>query len=159
MPTIKPIGIEIFNEYSSAIIKCRKEMTAQEWFSGNWWINFSFNGGGFIFQLSKTSWHNQNGKGIHFEFWIDAQEHQDKTVPIVLHFEPDTPNRKVLGAKFKVAFAELEDGFLDYKINHGAICDKMQKYEKFTKNGLHKLIVREFTRLQRVGPIIDEILS
>ena len=159
MPTIKPIGTKIFNEYSSAINKCRKEIAAQVWFEGNWWLNVSFTGRGFIFQLSKTSWHNHNGLGIHFEFWLEEKEFLSKTIPIVLHFEPDTPNRKALGQKFKAAIAEIEDEFSDYRINHDAICDKLQKHEKFSKSGLPRLIIREFARLQSIGPIIDEILS
>lgn len=159
MPAIKPIGIEIFNEYSSAINKCRKEIVAQEWFKGEWWVNAGFSGGGFVFQISKTSWHNHNGQGIHIEFWIDEEEHRTKILPIVLHFEPDAPNRKKLGEKFKKACSKIEAEFQDYKINHNAVCDKMQKHEKFSKSGLHKIVIREFSKLQKTAPIIDKILS
>ncbi len=159
MPTIKPIGTEIFNDYSAAINKCRKELVAQDWFADGWWLNVAFNGGGFVFQLSKLNWYNHNGKGIHFEFWIDEHEVETQSVPIVLHFEPETPDRKALGYAFEAAFAGMESQFADYRVNHNAICDKLQKREKLTKSGLHKLVVREFTRLQALGPVIDGILS
>lgn len=159
MSTIKPAGIEIFNQYSAVINKCRKEIIAQEWFEVYWWLNVSFSGTAFNFQLSKTTWHNHNGQGIHFEFWLGEPEHQHKTIPLVLHFEPDTPHRKDLREKFKEALSELEADFSDYKINHRAICDKFQKNVKFTKSGLPRLVVREFTRLQKIAPLIDAILA
>ena len=158
MPTIKPIGIEIFNEYSSAINKCRKEVAAQGWFGGDWWIYSTFSGSAFVFQLAKTSWHNHNGRGIHFEFWIGADEFESRSIPIVLHFEPETPDRAALGKRFQAAFAEQEAAFADYRINHKAICDKMIRPVKLTKSGLHKVVVAEFGRLQTLAPIIDQIL-
>ena len=159
MPEIKPEAIIIFNEYSSAINKCRKELAAQKWFKGDWWINVDFSARGYTFQLSRTSWHNHNGQGIHFEFWIEENEHTSKTIPLVLHFEPETPNRKKLGDKFKKAMLNKESEYSDYTINYGALCDKMQKKEKITKSGLHKIVVKEFSRLQELGPLIDKILS
>ena len=159
MPELKPSAIKLFSEYSAAINKCRKEISAQNWFKDGWWTSVEFGTRGFGFQISKTSWHNHNRQGVHFEFWIEENEHQTKVLPIVLHFEPDTPDRKKLGEKFKKAFKAMESEFPDYKINHAAVCDKMQKNEKFTKGGLHKTIVREFSRLQEIAPIIDKILS
>ncbi len=159
MPTVKPAGIEIFNQYSAIMNKCRKEIITQSWFQENWWLNVSFNGSGFNFQLSKTTWHNHYGQGIHFEFWLGEPEDRHKSLPLVLHFEPDTPNRKALGERFKQAFSGIEGDFADYRINHRAICDKMQKEERFTRSGLPRLIVQEFSRLQEIAPIIDEILA
>ncbi len=159
MPTIKPAGIEIFNQFSSTINKTRKALIAQDWFEGNWRLNLSFSGAGFKFQLSKTTWHNHDGQGIHFEFWLGDTEIQRKELPLVLHFEPDTPQRKKFGERFKSAFSKLEGEFSDDKINHRAICDKLQKNEKFTKNGLPPLVVRECSRLQKIAPIINGVLS
>ncbi len=159
MPTIKPIGIEIFDTYSSAINKCRKEVTKQEWFGGEWWINTPFYGSAFGFQLAKTSWFNHNGGGIHFEFWIGESEIQIKMLPIVLHFEPNTPDRTLLGTRFQSAIEPVAMNFQDYRINHKAICDKMVKNVKFSKSGLPKLVVAEFNRLQTIAPLIDEIIN
>ncbi|MEM7117258.1 MAG: DinB family protein [Chloroflexota bacterium] len=159
MASIKPSAGEIFNHYSTAINKCRKELIAQPWFGGDWWVNVAFGNRGFLFQLSKTSWHNHNGKGIHFEFWLDAHEHESKLLPIVLHFEADVPARKAVGRRWKTAVSHLKANFPDYQINHNAICDKMQKEVKFSKSGLHKIVVQEFSRLQELGSTIDAVLQ
>ena len=134
MPILKPASIEIFNHYSSLINKCRKEIITLPWFKGNWWLNVSFGNQGYVFQLSKTHWFNHNGRGIHFEFWLSTAEHQKKTIPFVLHFEPETPDRKALGVKFKSSFSEFEQDFSDYVVNHQAICDKLVKHVKFAKS-------------------------
>ena len=76
----------------------------------------------------------------------------------MLHFEPDTPNREKMGNKFKKSMAPLEKDFDDFKINHKAICDKLQKQEKFSKSGLANLVVEQFTRLKDIARVIDEIL-
>ena len=80
-------------------------------------------------------------------------------LPIVLHFERDTPRRDSLGENFEKAFSKIAAGLSDYKVGHGNLCDKLQKHEKFTKSNLDKIVVREFAKLQRAGPIIDKILS
>ena len=159
MSDLKPVAIEIFNQYSTIINKSRKEIIALPWFGNHWWLNVSFGNQGYIFQLSKTNWFNHNGKGIHFEFWLGELEHRRKIIPFVLHFEPDTPDRKTLGAQFKGAFAELEQDYPDYVINYQAICDKLQKYEKFSKNRLPRMVSEEFSRLQKIGAVIDRILD
>lgn len=159
MSALTPSGIEIFNQYSTIINKCRKELITQDWFKDNWWLHVFFNGRAFNFQLSKTTWFNHNGQGIHFEFWLGEEEHERKTLPFVLHFEPETPQREALGKRFEKAFDGLEPDFMDYRINHRAICDKMQKHEKFTKSGVAKLVVREFSRLHRIAPLLDDVLA
>jgi hypothetical protein len=158
MPILKPSAIVIFAEYSAALNKARKELKSQDWFRDDWWINLNFGSNGFTFQLSKTHWFNHTGQGIHFEFWIEEQEHRAKIIPIVLHFEPDTPNREKLGIKFKKSLAPFEKDFDDFRINHKAICDKLQKQEKFSKSGLANLVVVQFSRLKDIAPVIDEIL-
>ncbi len=158
MATLKPAAIEIFNQYSTLINKCRKEIVSLPWFGSKWWVNVSFGNPGFVFQISKTHWFNHLGQGIHFEYWLGEMEHQRKALPFVLHFEPDTPERKALGVLFKTAFSEMERDFSDYSINYRAICDKLQKFEKFTKNTFPQLVISEFSRLQKIAPLIDRIL-
>ncbi len=159
MPVVTSMGETIFNEYSSAINKCRRRLAEQDWFGDGWWVNARFGGKGFDFQMSKTHWFNHNTQGIHIEFWIHEREHENKILPIVLHFERDTPRRDSLGENFEKAFSKIAAGLSDYKVGHGNLCDKLQKHEKFTKSNLDKIVVREFAKLQRAGPIIDKILS
>ena len=103
-------------------------------------------------------WTTRRSRGIHFEFWIDSAEVAAGTFPIVLHFEPETPDRDGLGRRFAGAFADRQAEFADYRINHNAVCDKMVKEIKLTKAGLPKSVVAEFTRLATLGDLIDGIL-
>ncbi|MBS01195.1 MAG: hypothetical protein CMQ24_00585 [Gammaproteobacteria bacterium] len=158
MPTLKPATVEVYDNWSGPVTKARNELTGQAWFGGDWWINQSFGSSGFGFQLSKTHWFNHRSRGIHFEFWIDSAEVAAGTFPIVLHFEPETPDRDGLGRRFAGAFADRQAEFADYRINHKAVCDKMVKEIKLTKAGLPKSVVAEFTRLATLGDLIDGIL-
>ena len=159
MTQLKPSAAKIFDEYGAAIRKCRRDLVEQEWFLDNWWINTSFNPNGFTFQLAKTHWFNHNSCGIHIEFWLEEQEAESKEIDIVLHFEADVPDRKELGARFKTAFGPVADDFEDYRINHQAICDKMQKRVAFNKSSLPRIVVAEFSRLQELASTIDLLLK
>lgn len=159
MPDLKPSAIEIYAAYAGAITKTRNELTNLEWFGGDWWINQMFGSAGFGFQLSKTRWFNHQSRGIHFEFWIEDGERKAGELPIVLHFEPDTPNRGELGKRFEAAFADHAGSFEDYRVNHKAICDKMSKTVKLTKSGLPGVVGAEFSRLAVLGTVIDDILQ
>lgn len=158
MPELKPSAIRIYDEYSAAIGKCRSELIRQKWFKDNWWLNVGLGSRGFGFQLSKIHWFNHGGQGIHIEFWIEEEQHVAKMFPIVLHFESGVPNRKELGARFEREFRPLEPKFSDYRINHRAVCDKLQKQEKLSKAGLPKAVLREFSRLREIGSVIDRII-
>ena len=159
MASLKPSAIQIFEDYSPVINKCRRELINQDWFQQDWWLNITFGADGFTFQMSKIRWFNHKGQGIHIEFWIEEKEVADKTLSIVLHFEADTPDRGELGKRFKVAFAQVASEFDDYRVNHKAICDKLQKRVAFSKSSLPKVVVAEFSRLQVIGSIIDDLLG
>ena len=159
MTKIKSAALQIFDEYDAPIRKCRREITSQDWFTGDWWINSSFHANGYTFQLAKTNWFNHNSHGIHIEFWLEENELKNKELDIVLHFEADVPDRKKLGSEFKKALGPLEDEFEDYRINHNAVCDKMQKRVAFTKSSLLRIVVAEFSRLQTIAPKIDGLLQ
>lgn len=159
MTQMKPAAAKIFDDYGAAVRKCRRDLIEQEWFGGNWWINTSFDTNGYTFQLAKTNWFNHNGNGIHIEFWLEEHEAGTKEIDIVLHFEADVPDRKALGSRFKASFAPLACDFEDYRVNHNAICDKLQKRVAFTKSSLPRVAVAEFSRLQAVAPIIDRLLK
>ena len=159
MATLVPSIIAVFDDYAAAVRKCRREIIAQSWFEKDWWINLAFDTNGFTFQLAKTGWHNHDSRGVHFEFWIGEQEANTKELPIVLHFEPDVPDRATLGTRFREAFEPHAEDFADYRVNHTAICDKLTKQIKFSKSSLAKTVVPEFSRLQALGPTIDRILA
>lgn len=97
MAQLKKEVVALYDDYSASVRKCRRELVSEAWFGDDWWINNSFGNNGFTFQLSKTHWFNHESQGIHFEFWIGADEASTKTLPIVLHFEPDVPDRRALG--------------------------------------------------------------
>jgi len=158
MTKIKPAALEIFDEYDAVIRKCRREIISQDWFDGAWWINSTFNTNGYTFQLTKTNWFNHNSQGIHIEFWLEESELKEKEFDIVLHFESDVPDRKKLGLLFRDALSPLEDEFEDYRISHQAVCDKLKKRVSFTKSSLPKIVVTEFSRLQRIAPVIDGLV-
>ena len=155
MPTLKPA---IFDNWSTPVNKARNELTEQDWFGGAWWMHQTLGAGGLGLQLSKTHWHNHRSHGVHIEFWIESTEIESGTFPIVLHYEPEIPDRAALGKRFAKALAERESEFEDYRINHKAICDKMVKEAKLTKAGLPKVVVEEFSRLAALGELIDGIL-
>ncbi len=159
MAGLKDEVVALHDAYAASVRKCRREIVAEEWFGGDWWINNQFDNNGFTLQLSKTHWFNHESRGIHFEFWIGPDEVQVKTVPVVLHFEPDVPDRRALGDRFMEAFAPFEAEFADYRINHAAICDKLTKEVSFSKSNLAKTILAEFARLQTLAPVIDRVLE
>ena len=53
MATLKPSAIQIFEDYSPVINKCRRELINQDWFQQDWWLNITFGADGFTFQMSQ----------------------------------------------------------------------------------------------------------
>lgn len=159
MAQLKKEVVALYDDYSASVRKCRRELVSEAWFGDDWWINNSFGNNGFTFQLSKTHWFNHESQGIHFEFWIGADEASTKTLPIVLHFEPDVPDRRALGDRFEAAFEPFEQEFVDYRINHRAICDKLTKEVGLSKAGLAKTVLTEFRRLVTIAPLIDQVIA
>ena len=157
MADLKPAVIDIYADYGGAVRRCRRDIVARDWFGADWWINLSFDNNGWTLQLSKTNWFNHLSRGIHFEFWIATAEVELRTVPVVLHFEPDVPDRKALGARFKAAFGPFEQDFDDYRVNHQAVCDKLMKNVPLKKSSLRE-VVAEFDRLQQLAAVIDSII-
>jgi hypothetical protein len=90
---------------------------------------------------------------------VEEPELKSKELTMVLHFEADVPDRKTLGTRFENAFRPLASSFQDYTVNHRAICDKMSKRIRFSKSRLASLVVTEFSRLQQLAPVIDELVT
>lgn len=72
------------------------------WFDDGWEI---YNRGPYL-QLYKSSWHNHNQGGIHFETYIEAPQIKQKSFPICMHAEEDCPSQP----EFIDKFLALESG-------------------------------------------------
>lgn len=123
------------------------------WFGDAW---ETYNRGPYL-QLYKSSWHNENQGGVHFETYIEAPQIKEKAFPICMHAEEDCPSQPA----FIQTFLELEgDRIRSWKgyrtIGRGySICQR--KLPLNFKN-LEGRLLEEFNRLRQLEAGIDQVL-
>jgi hypothetical protein len=96
--------------------RLEKVLKASKWFDDDWEI---YNRGPYL-QLYKTTWHNHNYGGIHFETSIEAAQVEDKAFSIAMHAEEDCPSQ----LKFVERFLRLErERIKDWKTHQIGVLD------------------------------------
>ena len=73
-----------------------KKLKQARWFEADWEV---YNRGSYL-QLYKTTWHNYNQGGVHFETFIEKPQIQQKAFPIFMHAEEDCPSQPEFIRKF-----------------------------------------------------------
>ena len=73
-----------------------KKLKQARWFEADWEV---YNRGSYL-QLYKTTWHNHNQGGVHFETFIEKPQIQQKAFPIFMHAEEDCPSQPEFIRKF-----------------------------------------------------------
>lgn len=73
-----------------------KKLKQARWFEADWEV---YNRGSYL-QLYKTTWHNHNQGGVHFETFIEKPQIQQKAFPICMHAEEDCPSQPEFIRKF-----------------------------------------------------------
>ena len=131
-----------------------QKIIESKWFSSGWQI---YNRGEYL-QLYKTTWHNQNQGGIHFETYIETPQIKQKQFPICMHAEEDCPFQRF----FIKRFLELEKhrikSWKGYKI-----IDK--DYHIFNKimplnfKNLEQRMFEEFNKLRNLEVSVEKALS
>lgn len=124
------------------------------WFADDWQI---YNRGAYL-QLYKSTWHNQNQGGIHFETYIEAPQIKQKTFPICMHAEEDCPSRSEFIQQFLMAEADRIKGWKGYEvIGKGyTIC---QKILPLNFKNLEQRILEEFNQLRKLDSSVEQVLK
>ena len=73
-----------------------KKLKQARWFEADWEV---YDRGSYL-QLYKTTWHNHNQGGVHFETFIEKPQIQQKAFPIFMHAEEDCPSQPEFIRKF-----------------------------------------------------------
>ncbi|WP_394182651.1 hypothetical protein [Marinomonas posidonica] len=131
-----------------------KKLKQAKWFEDDWEI---YNRGPYL-QLYKSSWHNHNQGGIHFETYIEAPQITQKSFPICLHAEEDCPSR----SEFMQRFLELEEerikGWKGYQIiakDHHIL----QKTLPLNFKNLEQRLYDELSQLSKLESSIEQALQ
>ncbi len=127
---------------------------AARWFTDDWTI---YNRGVYL-QLAKTTWHNQDQGGIHFETSIEAPQIKAGLVPISLHVETDVPAADVVAGRLRAVVHDRFDAWKGYKLGSGGylVCERQLPLHL---RQLPSQWREEFHRLQALVPLIDAVLA
>lgn len=126
---------------------------SSSWFGDDWEI---YNRGAYL-QLYKSNWYNQNQGGVHFETFIEANQIKQKSFPICLHAEEDTPSQQ----RFIQELLSLEEqrisSWKGYQIQGEgySICSRTLPLN--FKN-LEQRLLEELNRLRQLESSIDRTL-
>ena len=131
-----------------------KKLKQARWFEADWEV---YNRGSYL-QLYKTTWHNHNQGGIHFETFIEAREIRQKEFPVCLHAEEDCPFQQRFIHELLAIEGERIRNWKGYKtIGKGySICER--KLPLKSKN-LDQRIYEELSRLRKLEAGIAEALN
>ena len=134
--------------------RLEKMLRESKWFDDDWEI---YNRGPYL-QLYKTSWHNQNQGGIHFETSIESAQIRNKALPIAMHAEEDCPSRQ----KFLEKFLQLEGarikGWKTYQVRTSEN-SVIQRTLPLNYKNLEQRIYGELNQLRQLADGVDQALQ
>jgi hypothetical protein len=148
----------IFIEYYPLFRRLERTLAARPWFAEGWAISIGNADGLIYLQLYKPGWHNGNGRGIHLETWVSGDVLAVMSAPVVMHVEREVPSRELFNRLFIERAADVLDTLDDYRVSKRNIMERCARRVSFTKPTFVRDIAAEFDRLQRLGPIIDDVL-
>jgi hypothetical protein len=160
-----PRGGKQFEPYYRWFIELERSLEAMDWFGDDWHTEVGYYGGdeprGVSFRLYKSGWFNDTGGGIHFESWIGNADLKRGAVPAALHIETNSENTGIKRGQFNKAILEegapLMDQWRDYKVSPNSY-QTLIRYLPLTAENFIGELKTEYTRLQRLAPIIDRII-
>jgi hypothetical protein len=139
--------------------KLSRNLTSQPWFSDHWFIIKGLYARGIGFQMAKTHWYNHEGQGVHLETWIDEEVIQKKEIAVVMHVEPELPNRR----KFKAAFWKRAKSKIQqwdgYEIREENLMELWKKRLPFVKSKMAEVLASGFEKIRVLGEDIDAVLK
>ncbi|BFM49801.1 hypothetical protein [Marinomonas sp. THO17] len=131
-----------------------KKLKQSKWFEEDWEI---YNRGPYL-QLYKTSWHNHNQGGIHFETYIEASQIKQKSFPICLHAEEDCPSR----TEFIQRLLDREEDTIKAWKGYQIIAKDyhiLQKTMPLNFKNLEQRLYDELNQLRKLAPSIELVLQ
>jgi hypothetical protein len=160
MAQLSPAAIKAYEEHMEVLRKLSRNLTSQPWFtSDSWMISKGIYARGIGFQLAKIHWHNHEGQGIHLETWIDGEVMARQEITLVMHVEPDLPNRRAFNAAFWRLAKNKILSWDGYEIREENLMELWKKKLPFTKSKAASLLTREFEKIKDLGGEIDAAIE
>lgn len=153
-----PESWNIFIEYYPLFKKIEERLAAREWFADGWVFYTGYFNEGIFLQLYKPWWYNHRQRGIHLETWISIDGVRNRSVPVVLHLERETPERETLNRLLAERGSDLIASWPGY---HASRTSRMERFIlrfPLQPRTLVSRLVEEFSRTQAIGRIIDDAL-
>ena len=131
-----------------------KKLRQSSWFGDDWEI---YNRGAYL-QLYKSSWHNQQQGGIHFETFIEGPQIKQKAFPVCMHAEEDCPAQAAFIEQFLALEAKRINSWKGYKaIGSGYhIC---QRTLPLNFKNLEDRLFEELNRLRQLEASVEQVLQ
>lgn len=150
---------KIFIEYYPLFKKLERAITGRPWFSDGWIIYTGHFSEGIFLQLYKAGWHNHNQRGIHLETWVSIDGVRNRSVPVVLHIERETPHREEVNRLLVERGTGLMTSWPGYSVSRSNVMERFIHRIPLSRNTLVRQLTTEFNRVQEIGAIIDEAFA
>ncbi len=154
-----PESWNIFIEYYPLFKKLEKTLAAEEWFADGWTFYTGHFNEGIFLQLYKPWWYNHRQRGIHLETWVSIDGVRNRSVPVVLHLERETPERDRVNAVLIERGTDLLRSWPGYSASPSNRMERFISRFPLSPKTLVSRLAGEFSRTQIFGDIIDEALG
>jgi hypothetical protein len=128
-----------------------KEIKAARWFTED----FILTRNGNYIHVAKKNWHDENGKGVHFETYIEDSDVETEEFPIFLHAEKDVPKRDAFVQNVVIAMGDHTNDFMCFVNEHTIV----QRFVPFKKEMFVADAMETLDEMQFLVPIVDICLK
>lgn len=126
-----------------------KEIKAARWFTKD----FILTRNGNYIHVTKKSWHDEHGNGVHFETYIEDNSKIEE-FPVFLHAEKDVPKRDAFVQNVVVAMGDHTNDFMCFVNEHTIV----QRFLAFNKETFVADTMKTLEEMQFLVPIVDRCL-
>jgi hypothetical protein len=154
-----PAG-EIFDAWRPFFEELAMRLAAEPWWRDGWTSRAGRFEEGIYFQLYKPGWHNENLMGVHLETWVTIDGMATMSLPVVLHVEPETPERERFNALLVARASSVMAGWPGRVVPIEE--DPTERYVVRLPLSLPDLsdrLAAEFRRMGEIGEMVDATLK
>ena len=150
---------ELQKTYLSIFKELESNLIEQDWYLPDWHFVLNDLDGFATCQLYRPAWLITADRPIHFEAYIGAIQHEQGRIPLLLHAHPTFPQQFQLAELFRAKAQPSVKNWTGYSLTRPVPFQLLRTEIAFMLSDLRHKLLMEFTRVQELGPLIDQLIS
>jgi hypothetical protein len=159
---VREVSSEEWADYLNLYSKLCARLARETWFQADWETQYGYMNAahprGVFMQLGKPGWLDGS---IHFETWLNNSALERGIATIALHIEPSNSGipRARLARMFVEQAIPLAKRRSGLELRPGIPSEPLIKQVAFTPDTLVRVLTAEFRKLEKLGPILDDLIE